>query len=142
MRWTRRVPLASTKIKSSLEYESESETNTSSALFLLPPLTPPPLSSSILPTSPYNMSRHNINLEQIIQQQQKQLVAMQTQIQMLLAAGRREGEVAPRPNTESNIEVAKPQVFDGSQEKILRFIIVYRLYIIMKMREEAVEEQI
>ena len=67
---------------------------------------------------------------------------MQTQIQMLLAAGRREGEVAPRPNTESNIEVAKPQVFDGSQEKILRFIIVYRLYIIMKMRKEAVEEQI
>ena len=108
------MPLASTKIKSSLEYESESETNTSSALFLLPPLTPPPLSSSILPTSPYNMSQHNINLEQIIQQQQKQLVAMQTQIQMLLAAGRREGEVAPRPNTESNIEVAKPQVFDGS----------------------------
>jgi len=88
------------------------------------------------------MSQHNINLEQIIQQQQKQLVTMQTQIQMLLAAGRREGEVAPRPNTGSNTEVAKPQVFNGSQEKILGFIIAYRLYIRMKMRKEAVEEQI
>ena len=47
-----------------------------------------------------------INLYEIIQQQQEQLVAMQVQIQALLAGGAGEAGVA-------NIEVAKPQLFDG-----------------------------
>ena len=67
-------------------------------------------------------------------------MAMQTQIQVLLAA--RGGEVIPRPNTKSNTEVAKPQVFDRSQGKILRFITACRLYIRMKIRGETVKEQI
>ena len=63
---------------------------------------------------------------------------MQAQIQVLLAA--RGEEVIPRPNTKSNTEVAKPQVFDRSQGKILRFITACRLYIRMKMRGETVKE--
>jgi len=33
-------------------------------------------------------------------------------------------------------------VFDGSSGKVLGFIIAYRLYIRIRMREEAVKEQI
>jgi len=42
----------------------------------------------------------------------------------------------------TSTEVAKIQIFDGSQKKVLGFIMVCKLYIRMKMREEAVEEQI
>ena len=37
-------------------------------------------------------------------------------------------------------EVAKLQVFDETSTKVLEFVITYRLYIRMKMREIAVEE--
>ena len=39
-------------------------------------------------------------------------------------------------------EVVRPPTFDGILSKILEFITVYKLYIKMKMREVAVEEQI
>jgi len=39
-------------------------------------------------------------------------------------------------------EVVKPQIFDGIQEKVSYFITACKLYIKMKMRGEAVEEQI
>jgi len=42
----------------------------------------------------------------------------------------------------TSIEVAKPQIFDGSQKKILGFIMTCKLCIRMKMRREVVEEQI
>ena len=41
-----------------------------------------------------------------------------------------------------SIEVAKPQTFDGTSSKVLGFVTAYKLYIKMKMREVAVEEQI
>ena len=45
------------------------------------------------------------------------------------------------PNMGFNIKMAKPLVFNR-KGKAKRFIIVYRLYLRMKMREASVEEQI
>jgi len=45
-------------------------------------------------------------------------------------------------NTEPNIEVAKPPVFNGEAGRVEGFIMAYRLYLRMKMREAMVEEQI
>jgi len=84
------------------------------------------------------MSQCNaINYKQIIQQQQKQLVAIQAQIQVL-QAGAREGNGAQ----EANMEVARPQVFDKSSGKVLGFVTACKLYMRMKMRKVTVEEQI
>ena len=41
-----------------------------------------------------------------------------------------------------NLEVAKPQVFDGTPLKILGFVTIYKLYGKAKIREILVEEQI
>jgi len=64
---------------------------------------------------------------------------MQAQLQAIQVGGAAE---IPRPNIGFNTEVAKPQVFDGSSGKVSGFIMACRLYIRMKMREEAIEEQI
>jgi len=47
-----------------------------------------------------------------------------------------------RPNTRSNIEVAKLQTFNGEISKVSEFLILYRLYIRMRIREVLVEKQI
>ena len=52
------------------------------------------------------------------------------------------GEVIEEPNTGPNVEVAKPPVFSGETEKVGGFIIAYRLFLKMKIREVIVEEQI
>ncbi len=68
---------------------------------------------------------------------------MQMQIQALLATGAGEGEwVMEESNTESNIKVAKPLVFNEKVGKVEGFIIVYKLYLRMRMREVSVEKQI
>ena len=41
-----------------------------------------------------------------------------------------------------SIEMARLQVYDGISSKISGFVTVYRLYIRIKIREVAVEEQI
>ena len=50
--------------------------------------------------------------------------------------------MAPRPNTRSNIEVAKPQVFDRTARKVFRFLTVCKLFITMKIRENTIKDQI
>jgi len=86
-----------------------------------------------------------INLHEIIYQQQEQLVAIQTQIQALLAATRGAGSTergAMGPNTELHMEVAKPAIFNREAGKVGGFVIACRLYLRMKMRETTVEEQV
>ena len=43
-------------------------------------------------------------------------------------------------NTEPHMEVAKPAIFNGEAGKVEGFVIAYRLYLRMKMREVTVEE--
>ena len=85
-----------------------------------------------------------LNLHEIIRQQQEQLATMQAQIQTLLAAqgGVGAGEARTGPNTGSHMEVAKPAISNGEAGKVGGFIMVYRLYLKMKMRGTSVEEQV
>jgi len=43
-------------------------------------------------------------------------------------------------NTRSNIEVAKPQTFNREAGKISGFLMTYRLYIRIRMREGVVKK--
>ena len=61
---------------------------------------------------------------------------------MLPAAVAREVVVVFQSNTRSNIEVAKLQIFNGEASKVSEFLIVYRLYIRIRMRDVVIEEQI
>jgi len=54
----------------------------------------------------------------------------------------RRRDSSSRLNTELNIEVAKPLIFDREVSKMASFVTAYRLYIRMKMRKILVEEQI
>jgi len=84
-----------------------------------------------------------INLHEIIWQQQEQLAAMQAQIQALLAAqGAGAGREATGSNMGSQMEVAKPAIFNGEAAKVGGFITACRLFLRMKMRGLMVEEQV
>jgi len=75
----------------------------------------------------------------IIRQQQKQLAAMQAQIQALLAGGVGGREAIPREvGRGGGAEVAKSQIFDGTTSKVAGFISACKLYIRMRFREEPV----
>ena len=67
---------------------------------------------------------------------------MQIQALIIEEAKTREGEVMEGSNTESNIKIAKPPVFNREAEKVEGFITACRLYLRMKMRKAIVEEQI
>jgi len=45
-------------------------------------------------------------------------------------------------NIGSQMEVAKPAIFNGEAERVGRFVIACRLYLRMKMRETTVKEQV
>lgn len=45
-------------------------------------------------------------------------------------------------STRSNVEVARPQIFDGSTEKVFGFLMACKLFMRMKMRKVVVEKQI
>ena len=64
---------------------------------------------------------------------------MQAQLQALAERGVEEGATMIAT---TSIEVARPQVFNRTLSKILEFVMVYRLYIRMKMRRVAVEKKI
>jgi len=107
----------------------------------LPTLSP--INSPLL----YNNTNTTIsqhNLHQIIRQQQKQLVAMQIQIQALMAGGvvERTERVKEESNIGSNIKMAKPPMFNRDTSRIGGFITACRLYLRMKMKGVTVKEKI
>ena len=68
------------------------------------------------------------------------MVVIQAQIQALLAATK--GEATEGPNIRSNVEIAKPLVFNWEARKIGGYITVCKLYLRIRIREVLVEEQI
>lgn len=50
--------------------------------------------------------------------------------------------IAPRSNTRSSVNVAKPLTFNRNVSNISGFLTAYRLYIRIKMRNTSIEKQI
>jgi len=63
------------------------------------------------------------------------LAIIQVQIQILLVGG-----VVGEATEGSNIEVAKPPVFNRETSKVIGFVIAYKLYLRMRMREALLKE--
>jgi len=85
-----------------------------------------------------------LNLHEIIRQQQEQLAAMQAQVQVLLVAqgGAGAGGVAMGTNAGSQMEVAKPAIFNGKAGRVGGFVSACKIYIKNKLRGETVEGQV
>jgi len=111
-------------------------------------LTPPSLISSgpiNFFFSYNNMSQYNFNQILLqIKQQYEQIAILQILLVARKGAGEEDGvEVTDsRPNTRSNVDMAKPPTFNRDTIKVLDFITVYRLYIRIKMKDNLIEEQI
>jgi len=69
------------------------------------------------------------------------LVAMQAQIQALLAGGAG-GQVGREERRGGGVEVVKPQIFNRTSVKVGGFIAACKLYIRMRLRGESVEGQV
>ena len=135
-------------IESDSEYRLKSKTNTSSTLFSyysplhtvplllpIPPILLPLTFNNLLPL--YTISHYDTDLHTIIRQQQKQLIAMQIQLQVLQVKG-----TVSRSNIRSNVKVAKLPTFNREARQVSGFLTACRLYIRMRMRGAIVEEQV
>jgi len=61
-------------------------------------------------------------------------VAMQVQIQALLAGGARGEALREEGRGGGGVKIAKPQIFDGTPAKVGGFILACKLYIRMRLR--------
>ena len=107
----------------------ETESNVGSVLLIQEQLlpTPPPLIPLLL-SPPYKMSQPDYPA--INRWLQEQITTLSEQV-----AARRGGGA-------TNMEVAKPQVFNGTLSKVPEFVMACRIYIKMRMREAPLEEQV
>ena len=64
------------------------------------------------------------------------------QIQVLIVGGAVKGveRVGEGSNTEFNIEMAKPLMFNKDTSRVGEFIMIYKLYLKIKIRRAIVEE--
>ena len=120
------------RISSVSEYELEAESNAESVLSNQSLSTPPLLilsSLSLLLPPSYEMSQQS-DYSAIIRRLQEQITTLSEQV-----VARTGGGVA-------GLEVAKPQVFNGTPSKVSEFVTACKLYGKTKMREVSVEKQI
>jgi len=83
------------------------------------------------------------NYPTIIRQLQEQLAAQQAQIQALLEGGAvAERQVREEPERMANLDVTKPQLFNGASSKVSAFVTGYKLYIRNRLVRATVEEQV
>jgi len=47
-----------------------------------------------------------------------------------------------KPNSGSQTKMVRPSLFNEKVNKVERFVIIYKLYLKMRMKETTVEEQI
>ena len=103
----------------------------------LPSSSPSPIDS--LPSHNINMSQHDYPA--IIRQLQEQLAAQQAQIQALLERGAVAGERVGK-EARDNLDIAKPQLFDGISSKVSDFVTGCKLYIRNKLAGATIEGQV
>ena len=89
-----------------------------------------------LPLSQYGL------LLQIINYNWKQITILLAQLLKLQETRKEKIVEVFRPNTRLEVEVAMPQTFNGDLEKIRDFVMVYKLYLKIKMKKVSVKEKI
>ena len=65
---------------------------------------------------------------------------MQTQLTASIEEIGREEKIASRPRYRFQLKIAKPSLLNKDLGKIVGFIIIYKLYIRMRIREKMVEK--
>jgi len=64
----------------------------------------------------------------MLRQQNEQIIVIQTQIEMLVVRQGEEKMATLRPNIRFNTKVTKLPIFDGDTNKIVDFVMTYKLY--------------
>jgi len=64
----------------------------------------------------------------MLRQQNEQIIVIQIQIEMLVVRQEEEKMATLRPNIRFNTKVAKLLIFDGDTNKIVDFVMTYKLY--------------